>query len=112
MKAGINEGQTPKVGQNRNTGAGLKLFSMKKRTDTGKLTEEAELIKAITDARSEWLDSVANFEHVYEENLIDYYTYKMKACEARYAYFIKKAREMGLKAHLQQGEDTTAVYNR
>ena len=112
MKAGINEGQTPKVGHNRNAGTGLKLFNIKKRTDTEKLTEEAELIKAIADARNEWLDTVANFEHVYEENLIDYYTYKMKACEARYAYFIKKAREIGLKAHLPQGEDSIQVYNR
>jgi len=112
MKPGINEGQTLKAGHNRNAGTGIKLFSMKRRADTEKLTEEAELIKAITDARSEWLDSVANFEYVYEENLIDYYTYKMKACEARYAYFIKKAREMGLKAHFQQSEDSIAVYNR
>lgn len=112
MKAGINGVQSPKVGHSRNAGTIIKLFNAKKQTDTEKLTEEAELVKAISDARTEWLDSVANFEHVYEENLIDYYTYKMKACEARYAYFIKKAREMGLKAYLQQGEDTIRAYSR
>lgn len=112
MKPGINEGQTPKVGHSGNTGTGLKLFSIKGRTDAEKQTEETELIRAIADARNEWLDSVANFEYVYEENLIDYYTYKMKACEARYDYFIKKAREMGLRAHLQQGEDSIQIYNR
>lgn len=112
MKPGISEGQTPKIGQNRHSGTGLKLFSVKRKTDPEKLTEEAELLKAIADARNEWLDSVANFEHVYEDNLIDYYTYKMKACEARYAYFIKKARDMGLKAHLPQVEDTIQIYNR
>ena len=111
MKAGVNEGQTPKVGHNHSAGTGLKLFNVKGRVDAEKLTEEAALVRAIADAKNEWLDSVANFEHVYEENLIDYYTYKMKACEARYAYFIKKAREIGLKAPLQ-GEDTIQIYSR
>ncbi len=112
MKPGVNEGQTPKVGHNTHPGTGLKLFTVKRKADTEKLTEEAELIKAITSAKNEWLDSVANFEHVYEENLVDYYTYKMKACEARYAYFIKKARDLGLKAHLPQAEETIQAFER
>ena len=72
--------------------------------------EETVLLKTIIDARNEWLDSVANFEYAYEENLIDYYIHnKMKACEARYAYFIKKAKEMGLKASLPQMPETIQI---
>lgn len=109
MKAGINEGQTQKIGHSQNTGFGLKLFNAKPRTDTGKQNEEAELIKAIHDAKREWIDSVAAFEHVYEDDLIDYYTYKMKACESRYAYFIRKAREMGIKANPFAGEEAISA---
>ena len=58
--------------------------------------ETEELMKTLIDARNEWLDAVRCFEHAYEEKLVDYYTYKMKACEARYTYFIKLAKEMGL----------------
>lgn len=59
-------------------------------------TEAKELLKTLMDARNEWLDAVSCFENAYEEMLIDYYTYKMKACEARYTYFIKLAKEKGL----------------
>lgn len=107
MKAGINEGQTQRVGHGRNTGIGLKLFSTKARIDTGRINEEDELIKAINDAKKEWIDSVAAFEHVYEDDLIDYYTYKMKACESRYAYFLRKARDLGIKAGVSTGEDAS-----
>lgn len=75
-----------------------------------KTTEEQEILKALLEARNEWLDAVASFEHAYEENLIDYFTYKMKACESRYAYFIKKAREMGIKSSLTQDLDTIRIY--
>lgn len=61
-------------------------------------SETEELIKTLIDARNEWLDAVGCFEHAYEEKLVDYYTYKMKACEARYTYFIKLAKEMGLSS--------------
>lgn len=97
MKPGVYERKTPKVGLGSNLGAGIRLFNVKRHAGTEKLAEEAELLKAITEARDEWREAVANFEHAYEENLIDYYTYKMKACEVRYAYFIKKAREIDLK---------------
>lgn len=55
-----------------------------------------ELMKNLIEARNEWLDAVGSFEHAYEEELVDYYTYKMKACEARYTYFIKLAKDVGL----------------
>ena len=58
--------------------------------------ETVEIQKLLTDARNEWLDAVSSFEHAYEEMLVDYYTYKMKACEARYTYFIKLAKEKGV----------------
>lgn len=58
--------------------------------------EAIEIQKALTDARNEWLEAVSSFEHAFEEKLVDYYTYKMMACEARYTYFIKLAKEKGV----------------
>ena len=80
----------------------LKTFAVRKNiaAKTGK--EEAELLRYIMDARNEWLEASTNFEHAYEEKLIDYYTYKMKACEARYTYFIKLAKEKGLRSEISQ----------
>jgi len=80
----------------------LNPFTVRKGTAAKTGKEESELLKYITDARNEWLDANRNFEHAYEEELIDYYTYKMKACEARYTYFIKMAKEKGLKSIISQ----------
>ena len=62
--------------------------------------EEQELLKAALEARDEWIETSTNFEYVHEEMLVDYYTYRLKACEARYAYFIKLAKEKGLSHYI------------
>lgn len=66
------------------------------------VSEEEILIRSLIEARNEWIDAVESFEHAYEEELVDYFTYKVKACEARYSYFLKKARESGLKLSLPE----------
>jgi hypothetical protein len=62
--------------------------------------EEQELLRVTLDARDEWIQVSTNFEYVHEEMLIDYYTYRLKACEARYAYFIKLVKEKGLSHYI------------
>lgn len=64
--------------------------------------EEAELLEMVRKARNEWLDASTSFEHVNEEELVDYFTYKMKACESRYAFFLRKAKEQGIKAAISE----------
>jgi hypothetical protein len=80
----------------------LNPFTVRKSTAAKTDKEESELLKYLMDARNEWLEASTNFEHAYEEKLIDYYTYKMKACEARYTYFIKIAKEKGLRSVISQ----------
>lgn len=58
--------------------------------------EEQELLKATFEARDEWVETSANFDYVHEELLVDYFTYRLKACEVRYAYFLKLVKEKGL----------------
>ena len=53
------------------------------------------LLKSIQQARQEWMDAVANFDQADNDELIDYYIYRMKACQIRYNYLLKKAKEMG-----------------
>lgn len=62
--------------------------------------EEQELLSAALEARDEWIEISGNFEYVHEEMLVDYYTYRLKACEARYAYFIKLVKERGLSRYI------------
>lgn len=71
-------------------------FSTGRDTELRDTSETEELMKTIIDARNEWLDAVSSFEYACEEELVDYYTYKMKACEARYTYFIKLAKDKGI----------------
>ncbi len=72
-------------------------LSIGEKTATCTEREEAEILELINDVRNEWQDAFTKFEYAYEEELIDYYTYRMKACESRYAYFLSKAKELGLK---------------
>jgi len=62
--------------------------------------EEQQLIKVTLEARDEWIETCTYFDYVYEEMLIDYYTYRIKASEARYAYFIKLVKEKGLSHYI------------
>ncbi len=67
-----------------------------------KLTvEEEEILKAAQDARDEWIDAGAGFEHVHDEMLVDYFIYKLKACESRYIYFVRLAKEKGLTRYIK-----------
>ncbi|NLM09681.1 MAG: YaaL family protein [Clostridiaceae bacterium] len=58
------------------------------------------LLKSIQQARQEWMDAVANFDQADNDELIDYYIYRMKACQIRYNYLLKKAKEMGIRGEL------------
>ena len=63
--------------------------------------EELELLRVTLEARDEWIETNSNFEHVHEEMLVDYYTYRLKACEARYTYFLKLVKEKRLSHYFQ-----------
>lgn len=55
------------------------------------------LVESIRLARIEWMDASRNFEFAYDKEIIDYYTYQMKASETRYQYLLKMARERKIK---------------
>lgn len=60
------------------------------------LVEIENLVKCINDAKKEWLSANANFEYAVDSEIIDYYTYEIKAYQSRYEYLLKKAKEKGL----------------
>lgn len=103
----IQPGQPVQTKKVRKGLKALRLFSTKPSVELSEKTrEELELLQSIQLAKKEWLDATACFEYVSDEGLVDYNTYKMKACECRYAYFIKKAKEMGLKMVLPEGQES------
>jgi hypothetical protein len=61
---------------------------------------DSELLESIKSAKKEWIDANINFEYVGEKDIVDYYTYKILACQVRYEYFLKKAKEKGFKGEL------------
>ena len=58
--------------------------------------KEIDLLVSIYKAKKELDEANHNFEYA-EGDLIDYYTYKMKATSAKLDYFLKKAKKMGLE---------------
>lgn len=61
-------------------------------------TERAEIIESLKNARNEWMNANINFDYVSDQEMIDFYTYQIKACEIRYEYYLKKAKKFGLSA--------------
>ena len=63
-----------------------------------KTTDEdiEDLIKNLKNAQSEFENANRNYEFADDPELVDYYTYKIKATQTRYQYLLKKAKEKGL----------------
>lgn len=70
----------------------------------GDVTDRKNLLENIQQARQEWLISAANFDQADNEDLVDYYIYRMKACQVRYNYLLKMAKETGLKQNLYEAQ--------
>ena len=84
----------------------FKIFNVKTNKDLSKTTlmtediSDRELIENINSARKEWMEANISFEYVDEKEIIDYYTYKILACQIRYEYFLKLAKEKGFKGDI------------
>ena len=55
-----------------------------------------DLIKNLKNAQNDFETAISNYEFAEDPELIDYYTYKIKATQTRYQYLLKKAKERGL----------------
>ncbi|NLM74509.1 MAG: DUF2508 family protein [Clostridiaceae bacterium] len=55
--------------------------------------ELEELKESILDAYREWQNALSNFESAEGKEMVDYYTYRIKASQIRYDYLLKKAKE-------------------
>ncbi|HHX18758.1 MAG TPA: DUF2508 family protein [Clostridium sp.] len=58
--------------------------------------DKKELIECINRARNDWINANREFEYAQNDEIIDYYTYKIKACQVRYEYFLKLAKRKGI----------------
>ena len=64
---------------------------------TAKEEEKQAYIRALTeciqDAYEEWQYALKNFEDADNKDLIDYYSYRIKASQIRYEYLLRKVKE-------------------
>ena len=68
-------------------------------SDKTELEKEVELIRTIIKTREELKNNNKNFEYAKEE-LIDYYTYQIKANQAKLDYLIKLAKLKGIEVDM------------
>lgn len=73
--------------------------------------ESMELLETIKNARQDWITANINFEQADNSKMVDYYTYKIKACEVRYEYLIKKAKDQGIKSELLEASTMISYDN-
>jgi hypothetical protein len=62
--------------------------------DAALTREERELRKAISFALAEWKCAELNFETADSPELVEHYTYKLKAYEVKYQYLIKQLKNI------------------
>lgn len=65
--------------------------------------EDEDLLYLLRLTKTSWNDSIINYEYATDEEMIDYYTYQIKAQEMRFKYLLKKAKEQGIKAKAYKG---------
>ncbi len=63
----------------------------------GESEDANDIIEKVKTAKNELLNTYNNFENVKDDLMVDYYVYRIKACEARYDYLIKIAKVKGIK---------------
>ena len=86
---------------------------MQYRIKEQKVKKEIELLKSIIDTKRELSVASINYEMA-EEDLIDYYSYQIKASKAKLDYLIKQVKQKGISVdminNLQIGiEQTKAI---
>ncbi len=59
------------------------------------IEKEIEIVKSIIKTREELKSANKNFEYA-EDDLVDYYTYQIKANQAKLNYLIKLAKTKGI----------------
>ena len=55
-----------------------------------------ELIESIKTAKKDWMIAKNNYKIANSEENVDYYAYRIKACEVRYNALLKIAKEKGI----------------
>lgn len=75
------------------------VFSKEKITEVSieESSDIEDLIESIKNVRKDWMCANSNFNYANDPESIDYYAYMIKACQVRYDYLIKKAKEKGIK---------------
>lgn len=68
--------------------------------------EAKNIQEALTQAKLDWQLAEQYFNLIDNPQLIDYAIYNQKACEEKYRYLIKKAKEMKL---INQNDSVTCI---
>jgi hypothetical protein len=81
----------------------IKSRQEKKKVQDHNFSDAEDLMNLLRTTKEQWSNSILNYEHMTEEEMIDYYSYQIKAQEIRFKYLLKKAKEQGVKAKIFKG---------
>ncbi|OPJ54642.1 DUF2508 family protein [Alkalithermobacter paradoxus] len=62
------------------------------------IDEEDQLINELRNAYSDLKSAESFFQSVKDPDLVDYAVFRLEAAKSRYSYFLKKAKESGVKS--------------
>ncbi len=58
--------------------------------------DSEDMIKAVTEAKQEWLTAKSYFSNVTDPDLIDHAIFSVEAAERKYMYLLKRAKRRGV----------------
>lgn len=58
--------------------------------------ERASLLLEIRQVKNDLQDAYSNFDYFADSLMVDYYTYQIKAYEAKFEFLLKKAKELNV----------------
>ena len=106
MKPGsiiCNNKKTDKYGLFKKLYNALEGLIMSYDTKTGAAsdgTEAGDVLESLKKTKNDWIAANANFEFLDEKEMVDYYSYVIKALQIKYEYLLRKAKDMGLKTSI------------
>ncbi len=89
-----------RIGSRTKSKKAKKSFLIRTKLHNGVAAELRQIIDAAIAAKDDWISAGNDFNYADDDLMVDYQIYRLKACEARYTYFLKLAKEKGLNQNL------------
>ncbi len=75
----------------------ISFFAAEEKEEPFEFKSESELLmEGLKKAKQDWEQATKELDYVFDNEAVDYCTYKIKACEIKYEYLLKKVKKKNM----------------